>query len=962
MTEKQKTKKSLVRRILKWIGISFLVLLIAIIIIPVIFKDEIKELVIKEANKSLLADFSLGEFDLTFISTFPNMTIQLKNAKISGRGEFKGIDLVNIKEFSAHVGLWSVIGGDKVEIDEIHLSEPTFDVRILNNGKANYDIVKPDSVKTPEEKSEPSNFELSLKEYSIDNANIRYDDQVGDMFTELKNMTHVGKGDLTADVIDFETTTTMDEMTFEMEGVSYLKKVKTEMIANILMEFTEKTSKFTLKENEISLNALHFSIDGFYEMLEGYDNMDLKLKADKATFKDFLSLIPTFYQSGYESMIASGDLAFNGEVKGRMDDVNMPGWDFGLSVAKAKIKYPDLPGSINNIAMKAGSQFIGGADMDKMTVDISKFHADFVGNTIDATLKMRNPMTDPLIDSKVIAKVNLATLGKVVPLSPGESYNGILNANVLLNGRLSALENENYEAFKADGTLLISDMLYKSKDLPGDVSVKKMLLRFTPQNLALENLDAKMGKSDFQMAGKIDNYLGYVFRNELLKGDFSFKSTMLDLDELMETSTTEAAPTDDKKEESPATNTTSEPFLVPENIDFKLFTSIGTLRYNKIDIKNVSGEVKLKEQVASLNNLTMNAMGGSIGLKGNYNTQEHTKPTVDFGYDLKGIDITELATNFITIQKLAPIAQYAKGKISSKFDMKSVLKANMEPVYSTLSGNGNFLTNAITISGYKPLEKIAETLKMSKLSNQTLKDLSVLFKFNDGKVTLTPFNVKLGKIGANISGSTSFEKDIDYSIKLAIPKEEIPSGVLTAIEDQLKKLNGIASKINMNMIPAVIPVNVKVTGKATDPKVTTDFLESLKSSANLKETLKNAVKDGLNKAKDSAKVIVTKKVEAVREDLNAKKQKLIDDAQNQADKLKALAKKEADVVRSEGDKGAKALIDEAGGNPIKKKVAEVTGAKLKKTAEEKAQKIENEANAKADAIMNAARDKANQIK
>ena len=259
MTTKEKTKKSIVRRILKWTGISLLVLIVAMIIIPIVFKDDIKELVIKEANKSLLADFSLGEFDLTFISTFPNMTIKLTDTKITGRDDFKGVDLVNIKEFSAHVGLWSVIGGDKVEIDEIHLIEPNFDVRILNNGKANYDIVKPDSVKTPEEKSEPSNFELKLKEYSIENANIRYDDQVGDMFTELKNMTHEGEGNLTADVIDFNTTTTMDEMTFEMEGVSYLKKVKTEMIANILMEFTEKTSKFTLKENEISLNALHFS-------------------------------------------------------------------------------------------------------------------------------------------------------------------------------------------------------------------------------------------------------------------------------------------------------------------------------------------------------------------------------------------------------------------------------------------------------------------------------------------------------------------------------------------------------------------------------------------------------------------------------------------------------------------------------------------------------------------------------
>jgi len=965
MTVKEKSKKSLIRRILKWTGISFLILIVAMIVVPIIFKDDIKELVIKEANKSLLADFSLGEFDLTFISTFPNLTITLTDTKIAGRGEFKGVNLVSIKEFSAQVGLWSVIGGDAIEIDEIHLNQPTFDVRILSNGKANYDIVKPDSVKTPEEKADTSNFKLSLKEYSINNAHIRYDDQVGDMFTELINFTHLGQGDLTADVIDFKTKTTMDETTFEMGGVSYLKKVKTEMIANILMEFTEKTSKFTLKDNELSLNALHFSFDGFYEMLEGYDNMDLKLKADKATFKDFLSLIPTFYQSGYESMIANGDLAFNGEVKGRMDDVNMPGWNFGLSVGNAKIKYAGLPGSIDNISVKAGSTFVGGSDLDKMTLDVPKFHASFVGNTIDMTLKMRTPMSDPLIDSKIIAKVDLSTLGKVIPMGEGESYNGKLVADIVLKGKVSALENENYEAFKADGTLLISDMIYKSKDLPGDVAVKEMLLRFSPQNLSLESLDAKMGKSDFQMDGKIDNYLGYVFRNELLKGDFSFKSNNLDLDELMASSTPTNEPVAASSDATTTTTATAstEPFLIPGNVDFNLTTSITNLRYNKMDIKNIKGGIKLKEEVASLDNLTMNAMGGTIGLKGDYSTKEHTKPTIDFGYNLNGIDISELVDNFVTIEKMAPIAKSAKGKISSTFEMKSVLTANMEPVYSSLNGKGDFFTNSVIISGYKPLDKIAEVTKMSKLATQTLKDLKVNFKFQDGKITLTPFTIKLGNIPATISGSTSFEQDIDYSIKMMVPKEEIPAGILKGIEDQVQKLGGIAGKIDLSkVIPDNIPVNVKVIGKATDPKVTTDLMESLKSAANLKGTIKNAVKDVVNKAKDSVKVIVTKKVEEIREDLNAKKQKLIDDAQNQVNILKVLAKKEADLVRSEGDNGSKVLMNEAGGNPIKKKLAEVAGAKLKKTADDKATKIETEAETKADAIMNAARDKANQIK
>ena len=952
MTSKGKKKKSITRRILKWTGISFLIILIALITIPIVFKDKIKQLVIDEANKTLTADLSIGEFDLTFLSTFPNLSIKLYDTKIVGRNEFKDVELVNVKEFTANVNLWDVIGGDQISINEIHLDQPKFDVRVLSNGKANYDITIPDTV--PSKPQEPSNFKLSLKEYSITNAQIRYDDQPGNMFADLKNLTHFGKGDLSADVIDFETKTNIDEFTYEMDGISYLSKVKTEAIANILMEFTEKTSKFTLKDNSFTLNALHFSLDGFYEMLEKKDNMDLKMNAEKATFKDFLSLIPTFYQSGYESMIANGNLAFKAEIKGIMDDVNMPGWDFNLSVDNAKIKYPDLPSSIDNIVIKANSKFLGGADLDKMTLDVSKFHADFVGNKLDATLKMRNPMTDPLIDSKILAKVNLATLGKVIPMAEGESYNGKLDADIILNGRMSAIETENYEAFKATGTLLLSDMLYKSKDLPSDVSVKQMLLRFSPQNLSLEQLSAKMGKSDFQMAGKVDNYLGYVFRDELLKGNFTFNSSNIDLDELMGASTSSS---------TSATTTTSteasEPFLIPNNVDFNLMTSIANIKYNGITIKNMTGGVKMKEEVATLDNLKMNSMGGTIILKGNYNTKEHTKPIVDFGYDLVNIDIQELASNFSTIEKLAPIAKYSKGKISSKFNMKTAMNDKMEPIYNTLNGDGNLFSNSVTISGFKPLQKIDEALKMNKLSNQTIKDLKAFFKFANGKITVTPFDVKLGKILTNVSGSTSFEQDIDYKLKMNIPKEEIPASMIKIVEDQIKKVNSLAPKLKLAELPNVIPVDVLIGGKVTDPKVTTNLKEALLAATG---NLKDAGKALVNQAKDSVKTIINNKVNEIKEDLNAKKKQILEDAQRQADKLKAEAKNAADQVRKEGDKQAAQLMSEAGNNPLKKKAAEFAGKKIKDEAEKKASKIESEANNKTDQIMSAAQNKADAVK
>lgn len=956
--KKPKKKKSLFRRILKWTGITFLFLILAIIIIPIVFKDEIKELVLKEVNKTLKADVKIKDFDLTFLSTFPNVTIQLYDVSVTGRTEYKGVKLAEIKNIEAKVGLWDVIGGDQIEIDAVTINDAKFDVRVSPEGKANYDIVIPTEEQPKEVQEEPSAFKLSLKEYALNNVQLVYDDQAGDLYANIKNLNHTGVGDLTEEVIDFETTTTMDALTFEMDGMSYLSEVKTKAEANLLMEMNEKSSKFTLKENNFELNNFKMSLDGFYEMLEDHDNMDLKMNTNQIAFKDVLSLVPTFYQSGYESMVAKGDVKVDGMVKGRLDDKNLPAWDFGLLVKKASIKYAGVPGTINNINVDAGSAYVGGENLDKMTLDVKKFHADFVGNVIDATLKMRNPMTDPLLDSKLLAKVNLATLGQVMPLAEGESYKGKLNADVALNGRMSAIENENYEAFNARGTVQLFDLLYKTKDLNEAVDIQKMTLRFSPQNLALEQMNAKMGKSDFAMDGKVDNYMGYIFRDELLKGKFNFNSNNLDLDNLMgvvPASTSSTAPT----EPAPA-DPNAEPILIPGNVDFDLNTNIQKMRYNGIDVKNIKGNVNMKEEVASLNNLTMNTMGGNVGLRGSYNSKDHNKPAVDFGYNLGNIDIKELTTHFLTIEKLAPIAKYAQGKINSNLNFKSNLTKSLEPVYSSLTGDGDFFTNLITVSGFEPMKKTAESLNMNKLSTQTLKDVKAKFKFADGKISLTPFNLKLSGIDTKVSGYSTFEQNIDYKLEMKIPKEMIPPSMIKQAESLMAKANNVVPKLNVGSFPDFIPVTTLVGGTVMKPIIKTDFKEAiLKATGNFTQNMINNVKETV---KDTVKKIVDEKVKEVKEDLNKKKQEILDEGRKQADKVVAEAKKAGDKVRDEAQNACDEGFKEAGSNPLKKKAAEVSCNQAKKTADNKAKKLEAEAQEQADKIMNTAQQKADAVK
>lgn len=949
----------MIKKIAKWSGISLLILIVLLILVPILFKSQIKDLVLKEVNKTLLAEVELDDFDLTFLRTFPNMTVELTGVRVKGKNEFEGVSLADIKTIKAHVGFWSVVAGDQVEIDEVHVIEPTIDVRVLSTGLANYDIVKPDSLMTEEEISEPSSFKLSLKEYSIQNGSIRYDDRAGDMFAEIVQLNHTGSGDLTADVIDFKTETQMDKLTYAMDGMNYLTEVKTDAVVNLLMEFTDNSSKFTLKENEIQLNAVALSFDGFYEMLSDHDNMDIKLDASKSSFKEFLSLIPAFYYTGYESMITSGSMALDGFVRGRMDEKNLPGWDVNLDVSNASIKYPDLPGKISNIQVKAGSKFKGGDNMDLMTVDVPKFHANLSKNSMDASLSLRTLMSDPYIQSKIKANVDLSTLKDFMPMAEEESYQGILDADIAVKGRMSALENENYEAFTSEGTLILSDFIYRSADLPDELDIEKVKFTFSPQNLSLNELNATMGKSDFAMHGKVDNYFGYLLRDEVLKGDFAFNSNYLDLEKLMPASETTESGSGEASDTPTANSEEVEPVLIPANIDFTLSTRIKETRYSGVDFKNVTGNVHLKDEVASLDNLNFDAMGGQIGLKGKYDTRNHEKPKMDFGYSLKEIDIAMLAENFLTVGKLAPIAKHAKGRISSEFDMTTDLTASFEPILSSLSSIGDIRSSSISIEGFKNLEKLEQVTKLNNISKQTIHNFKTKFTVEDGKVSVTPFNIKLGKINTDVSGYTTLDQQMDYSLKMNVPKDQIPASMLKEVEKAISQINALAPKINVGSLPETIPVNVKMIGDVKNPKITTDFKEALlAATGNLKDKVIENIKETV---KDSVQNVIDTGVDKAKEEIEKQKQQILANAQKEADKIVAEAKKAGDAVRAEADKQAEALIKEAGSNPIKKKLAEESAKKIRSEADKRAKQLEAEGQKQADAVMAKARTEANKL-
>lgn len=938
--QKPKKKKSLFRRILKWTGITFLVLIILIILAPFIFKDKIVQLVKDEANKNLNAKVDFGDFDLTLFSSFPDFRFKIQNVSVIGVQPFENDTLAYIKELSLDLNIKSVISGDKYKVNAIVLDSPVINGIVMADGKANWDITKPstDTTKAAADTSAPSKFDVQLSELEIKHANITYNDMQGNMSATLKDLNYTMSGDFTQDNFTMKNLLDIAEVTVNDGGVGYLTKVKTHFKADIDMDMPHM--KFVFKENELSLNDLGLGFDGSVEMPSSDITMDLKFAAKQTDFKAILSLIPSVYSKDFGSVQTSGKLALDGYAKGTYHSSadgksdKYPAFAVNLKVDNAMFKYPSLPKSVNNINIDVHVEDTKDY-LDAMVIDVNKFHLEMAGNPVNMWAHVKTPMSDPDLSAEIKALIDLTSVKEFIPLDKGDEVNGTIKADISAAGRVSSLEKQEYDKFKAAGTLEIDKMNYKTATLPYQVMLNMMKLNFTNQFVELTGFDAKMGNSDIRATGKIENFIQYIFKDSLIKGHFAMQSNLIDLNQLMASPSSSAAATASAAP-APADTVPMSVMEVPGNIDFNLDATIGKVKYTNLDLDNMVGNIVVRNKKVDMTNLKMNVLGGTALLNGYYETQNPKKPTVNMSVVVDHFDIQTTFNAFNTVQKLAPIGKYAKGMFTASLEnFSATLTPKMEPDMNTLKGNGVFKTDKVSVGGFEPFVKLGDALKMDKLKNLDIQNVDLSYEFKDGRVALRkPANIKIDKINAEVTGSTGFDQTIDYNWKMQIPSEMFGSQANSLVTSLLGQANAAAGT-NLS-VPKIINVNVGFGGTITKP------------------TIKTGMKGGEGQsATDAVKEQV---VNAVKDQANQEAQKILADAQAQVAKIKADAQAASDKLKQEGYAAADKQVDDVK-NPLAKIAAKKAADLSKKEVDKQAQKILDEADAKCNKILEDAKAK-----
>ena len=1052
---------------MKKVLIGFLVLIIllvaTVISLPIIFKDDIKKEVDNTIKENVNAKITFTDLNITLIKNFPNLTISLEGLTIENNAPFEGTKLLETKEINVTVDIMKIINGEKMNILGFLLDEPIVNIKVKEDGTTNFDIAIASEEIQKEEDNEDAAFDFGINKWEIKNGKISYVNKVMPLDLRIESLNHVGNGDFNQDVFDLMTNTTLEGLSCNFDGTQYLDQAS--FVSDLTLNIDNSNSKYTFKENSLVLNDFGFFFDGWLSLKEEME-MDITYGVKETEFGHVLSLVPGVFLEGFEKMKTEGNFAFDGFVKGVMNDSTgqMPAFGLNLQVNEAMFQYPDLPSAVKNIALdlKVNSEQ---DNMESMVIMLKSFHMDMGSNPVDAKaiVKMQDSFKAYDLDVDIDAKVNLGEVTSFYPIegttlkglfglkanvkglydslhmpntdadmsmkdgyvksedlpTPLENLNfnmsvknesgalsntvidmpnfamtldgepmelkayvenlespnfdlemngiidfeklstvlkledmelkGKMTTDIKTKGSMDDIEAENYAAIPTSGNMKFSNFYYASADLPNGFTMDNALFTFTPKEIKIEKLVGMLGKSDIDITGGLTNYINFIFReSEILVGNMNFNSNSFDVNEWMEE-------TPNSNSQEIDTEKPLEVVALPTNIDFTLASNITEVQYDNMNLKNLRGEVKLKDGKAYLDDVKFGTLGGEFTMNGSYDPTDLAKPAFDFDMNIENAAIEKAFQSFNTIKKLVPVAKFMEGAFSTNFKVNGILDQEMMPLMESISGKGLIdIKDAKATSALPIMDKIGKVANLKNLGSSTNSFSSMLLdaEIRDGRLHLKPFDVPManGKT-MNVSGSNGIDGTLDYIMSMKVPTGELGS----ALTSQLSGLPG-GNSLNAEEVM----LNMNMLGTQDNPII--KLLGAGSSGKSLTESVKDAVKDNATKAVTEKKDEAEAKAKAELEKKKAEqRKKIVDQANIQANKIRSQGKTSAVKVKKTGYAAADKVIKDAGANPIKKKLAQETAKKMKRETDKKSKRVQTEANNKANKLVSDAKARAAKI-
>jgi len=812
--------KQFIKRIFKTLlGISLL-LLISGFFVTYFFSEKIEKTVINKIHEQMTSELQLGDVAFSLYEQLPSASVKITNLLAFEKDGFDDDTLFYAKTTYIELSIIDIILG-KVDIKKV----------VVDNGKIN---IKYDSENNPNFAIFKTNGEnkntLRLSNLLLIDTHIKFKKNGVNIRLETEeSFFGFNEGDVIINAKLFSEK-------LIVHSRDYINKKQ--MILDIVLEI-KKDSILIQKGSTVNIENVKTELSG--EIIKG-EIIDLDFACEGQELTNIINNTPEHLKSIYRSFHANGIINCNGNIKGLVNKESNPYLDMICNIEKGDFNLKSRPFILKNVSLNAKINNGKHRNFHNTKIEISNFDAKTENGFLEGDFSIHN-LNKYYLTANLNSSWDLAEINHYFENSPFYNLQGKLNANTQYSGYISFDSKFTNYFLAANHTSKTSfkDVRFTYKNFPLGFNFNTAKCTFKNNLIEVENSAFTIADSDLDFEGDITDLIGYIIKKkETIDITGKLKSTYMKFQELLTLK--------DISEEKGAGT-------MPNWINSDLNTNITTFSYDDFIASNITGQLTYKNKTLTGENIRLNSLNGNIAGNFKFYESKNNKLTLFSQLNLKQLNIRNAFLAFNNFNQDFITSEHIKGIGTAEIQMQAKWKPGFVFEKEELKVKSHLVIEKGELIKFKPLESLSSYVSIEDLKTVQFSTLENTIEIENKIVTIPNMEIKSSALSVFISGSHTFEQEINYRIKLLL--SELMSTKFRKKNTQVKKNEFGEIKENGKIFNTIY---FKMTGNSENPNISFDGIR-----------FREDVQKGISQEKERITTIIKEDILLTKEKVNQEK-------------------------------------------------------------------------------------------
>ena len=557
-----------------------------------------------------------------------------------------------------------------------------------------------------------------------------------------------------------------EDFTLNADGQIYIYRIKSgkevflahkNSLVDLTLHVKNSTNEYSFEEGDIYMGGLRFGVTGMMTFSDSVKTADITIKGRELDLEDFIEELPSGYKSYFEGYDCDGEFVFTATVKGRFDGKNTPRFEAAFGISEGS--FFNRKNDIKLTSVSFNGIYSNGNRQSKSTSSllIDRFSSELNGGTLGGSFKISD-FTNPSLDIKLKASLNLADVFRFIDADTVESASGNIKVDAAYKGNLSK------EGRFTMGHFVVSEssgeMIFENCDiiLKGNSPSLKNIngkFRFTNNDIETEGLTGNFGNSDFSLNGSFRNLIPFLFvERQRLVIKASLKSARFDLDDMLRYSYT--------------SKDTTYRLDIPDYLDFDIDMNLGNFSFRKFRASSVTGNIVLKNRQILAKNIACNAMNGKTTGTLLIDGSGGGKLLISCEANVSKVDISSMFYQFGNFGQQSMKHDNIHGLLTANITFASVWSNSLECDLQTVYAKTELTIEKGELVNYAPLSGLSPHLKGRDLTHVKFATLTNTIEIKDQVISIPAMKIHSDAIDFDVYGTHSFKNEIDYHLGVVI--------------------------------------------------------------------------------------------------------------------------------------------------------------------------------------------------